>query len=47
MLDFLGEFHQFPCGGKDGLVSLFLPELNVERTIGESLRHQSRLPRRT
>jgi len=46
MADFLSEFHQFPCRGKDGFISLLLPELNVKRTVWKSLLDQPRFPRR-
>jgi len=45
MADFLSEFHQFPCRGKDGFISLFLPELYVERAIRKAARDQPRFPR--
>jgi hypothetical protein len=35
MADFLSEFHQFPCSGKDRFVSLLLPKLDVEGAVWE------------
>jgi hypothetical protein len=35
MVDFLGQFDQFPCRSKDGFIPLFLPEFDIERAIRE------------
>jgi hypothetical protein len=45
-MGFLSYFHQFPGGREDGLISLGLPKLDVERAIGKFILNQSCLPPR-
>jgi len=44
MLDFLSQLHHLPRCGKDCLVPLFLPELNIEGPVRKTPFDQTRLP---
>jgi hypothetical protein len=44
MADFLSQFNHFPCGSKDGFISLLLSKLDIEGTIREAMLHQSCFP---
>jgi hypothetical protein len=44
MLHFLSQFDHFPRGRKDGLVSLLLPEIDIETTVRILADEESGLP---